>query len=160
MKIKILLLLLFAAVTINLSYAQKIKIYDPAADAEKAIEEAVVKAGNENKQVMIQVGGNWCPWCIKLHNYFNDNDTVKTLLSENYIYVMVNYSKENKNEEVMERLEYPQRFGFPILVILDAKGNRLHTQDTGFLEKNRSYDTSKVERFLKSWTVKAVSGSK
>lgn len=160
MKIKILLLLLFAAVTINLSYAQKIKIYDPAADAEKAIEEAVVKAGNENKQVMIQVGGNWCPWCIKLHNYFNDNDTVKTLLSENYIYVMVNYSKENKNEDVMKRLEYPQRFGFPILVILDAKGNRLHTQDTGFLEKNRSYDTSKVERFLKSWTVKAVSGSK
>ena len=160
MKIKILLLLLFAAVTINLSYAQKIKIYDPAADAEKAIEEAVVKAGNENKQVMIQVGGNWCPWCIKLHNYFNDNDTVKTLLSENYIYVMVNYSKENKNEEVMKRLEYPQRFGFPILVVLDAKGNRLHTQDTGFLEKNRSYDTSKVERFLKSWTVKAVSGSK
>ena len=34
----------------------------------------------------------------------------------------INYSKENKNPETMALLEYPQRFGFPVLVVLDAAG--------------------------------------
>jgi hypothetical protein len=69
----------------------------------------------------------------------------------------VNYSKENKNPEVLASLEYPQRFGFPVLLVLDQNGKRLHTQDTGLLELNKGYDPEKVARFLLSWNRSAVS---
>ena len=30
----------------------------------------------------------------------------------------INSSKENKNDSLMQQLEFPQRFGFPVFVIL------------------------------------------
>jgi len=70
--------------------------------------------------------------------------------------VKVNYSKENKNVDVLEQLEKPQRFGFPVLVILDSDGRRIHTQDTGLLESGDGYDHKKVLNFLKNWTPNAL----
>jgi hypothetical protein len=60
--------------------------------------------------------------------------------------------------DVMKQLEYPNRFGFPVFVVLDGKGKRLHTQDSGLLEHAtvKGYDTTKVVTFLKQWNVKAV----
>jgi hypothetical protein len=71
---------------------------------------------------------------------------------------MVNYSKEVKNEEVMKMLGNPQRFGFPVLVILDQEGVRLHTQDSWYLEKDKYYDKEKLTHFLEMWSAEAVKG--
>ena len=69
----------------------------------------------------------------------------------------LNYSKENKNLAVLKTLDYPQRFGFPVIVITDAAGNRLHTQNSWYLEDEKeSYDREKFVSFLNSWTVKAT----
>lgn len=73
------------------------QIYNPNADAKSEVENAVKQAKMENKHVLVQVGGNWCPWCVKLHNYFQTEATVKEVLTNNYIVVKVNYSKENNN---------------------------------------------------------------
>ena len=74
------------------------QIYNPTADAKLEIENAIKQAKKENKHVLVQVGGNWCPWCVKLHNYFQKEVVVKEVLSNNYIVVKVNYSKENKQK--------------------------------------------------------------
>jgi hypothetical protein len=86
---------------------------------------------------------------------------VDSLIRADYIYLMINYSKENKNMDVMKQLEYPNRFGFPVFVVLDGKGKRLHTQDSGLLEHAtvKGYDTTKVVTFLKQWNVKALDPS-
>lgn len=76
--------------------------------------------------------------------------------NSSYIIVHINYSNENKNPEVLKSLGYPQRFGFPVLIILDGKGNRMHTQDTGLLELGDSYDRKKVITFLNNWTPSAL----
>ena len=34
------------------------------------LQQAIQLAGQENKHVLVQVGGNWCPWCVKLHGFF------------------------------------------------------------------------------------------
>jgi hypothetical protein len=65
----------------------------------------------------------------------------------------LNYSKENKNLDYLKKLGYPQRFGFPVLVVLDgATGAVLHTQDSGLLEKGNGYDTDKIKSFLRNWS--------
>jgi hypothetical protein len=86
---------------------------------------------------------------------------VDSLIRADYVYLLINYSKENKNMDVMKQLEYPNRFGFPVFVVLDGKGKRLHTQDSGLLEHAtvKGYDTTKVVTFLKMWNVKAVEPS-
>ncbi len=120
------------------------------------LENAIKQAKKENKHVLVQIGGNWCPWCVKLHNYFQTEATVKEVLTNNYIIVKVNYSKENKNPEVLKMLENPQRFGFPVLVVLNSNGQRIHTQDSGLLESGDCYDPKKVIGFLKNWTSAAL----
>jgi hypothetical protein len=68
----------------------------------------------------------------------------------------VNYSKENKNPDILADLGYPQRFGFPVLVILDGNGNRLHTQNSAYLEQEKAYSMETVIEFLKQWTPAAL----
>jgi len=144
--------------TCLLAQSEAVTIYNPNADARNDISSAVKKAKAENKQVLLQIGGNWCPWCVKLDGFMATDPQVDSLLKANYIRVMVNYSKENKNEEVLKTLGNPQRFGFPVLVILDQDGVRLHTQDSWYLEKEKYYDKDKVMHFLQMWSVAAVKG--
>ncbi|MFA8300390.1 MAG: thioredoxin family protein [Hyphomicrobiales bacterium] len=134
----------------------KVKVYDPSADAKKDIKEAVTLAKKENKNVLLKIGGNWCPWCIKFHKYIYDTPELKKMVNDNYVVVNVNYSKENKNLDVLAELGYPQRFGFPVFVILDQDGNRIHTQNSAYLESGKGYDMAKVKSFFKNWSPSAL----
>jgi len=134
----------------------QVTIYDPKADAIADLIKAIEKAKVEGKHVFVQVGGNWCPWCVKFHGLTDTNAVVKAALEKNFVVVRVNYSKENKNEAALEQLEFPQRFGFPVFVILNGDGKRIHTQSSGYLELGKGYDEKAVVDFLKAWTPEAV----
>jgi thioredoxin-related protein len=152
-------LLLSLAAAIPAAHAQTHDlehIYNPAADAKTDIAAAEKLAAKENKHVLLQIGGNWCIWCKRFYKFTEDDAGLKAALNNNYVVYHLNYSKENKNLPVLKALGYPQRFGFPVLVVLDAKGNRLHTQNSGLLESADSYDKKKVQDFLKQWSPAAL----
>ena len=138
-------------VSAGLFAQEKVQLYDPPADAQHDLQQVILQAGQKDKHVLVQVGGNWCPWCVKLHGFFQSEPVIDSILEADYILVRINYSKENKNPLVMKTLGFPQRFGFPVLVVLDTAGTRLHTQDTGYLEFDKGYDAEKVKRFLLGW---------
>lgn len=140
-------------------YAQEQQLYNENIDGKQQLANAIMEAQKSQKHILVQVGGNWCPWCIKFHKFITNMTSIDSIIKANYIYVPLNYSRENKNTEALKQLEYPQRFGFPVLVILDAGGKRIHTQDSGLLEKGNNYDTAKVVTFLKQWTPKALNPS-
>lgn len=149
-------LLLLAGLQSQAQTKEKRIIYHPEADASAELEAAIRKAGSEGKHVFIQAGGNWCGWCILFHDLVNGNDTLKTYLNQNYEVIHLNYSPENKNEEVLARLDYPQRFGFPVFIILDGQGKRLHTQNSAYLEEGKGHSSKKVLDFFKDWSPAAV----
>ena len=153
---KYIIVFLGLIIPFTLKSQETIKLYDPEADARKDLSAAVQAAKEQNKHVLLQVGGNWCPWCIKLHGFFESEAKVDSILKADYVLLRINYSKENKNPEVLASLDYPQRFGFPVLLVLDQNGKRLHTQDTGLLELDKGYDPEKVSRFLLNWNRTAV----
>lgn len=136
--------------------AQQVNIYNPNANAKAEIAEAVKKAASEGKHVFLQIGGNWCPWCVKFHKFVDSDSELKSYVTENFEVVKVNYDPKNKNEEVLASLGYPQRFGFPVFVILDQQGNRIHTQNSAFLEKDSGYDRDRVFQFFKHWSPAAL----
>lgn len=135
---------------------EEVKIYNPNADARADIDAAVARAKKSKKHVFIQVGGNWCPWCIAFHQLVDATPALKTYLNDNFEPVLVNWSKENKNEAVMASLNYPGRFGYPVFVILDGKGKVLHIENSAYLEEGKGHSVKKVTDFLKNWTYAAV----
>jgi len=149
----------FLLIPILLFGQDNIKIYNPTADAGKELVSAIQTAKDQNKHVLIQVGGNWCSWCIKLHGFFQSEAQIDSILKADYVLVRINYSPENKNPELLASLGYPQRFGFPVLLILNQDGQRLHTQDTALLEENKGYDPGKVKMFLLKWNRAALDSS-
>jgi len=152
----LLLISLVWAISQGLNAQNAVSIYNPDADAEVELKNAIVLASETKKHVLVQVGGNWCPWCVKLHEFMKTDSQLDSILKADYVIVKLNYSKENKNEVMLAALDYPQRFGFPVLVILNADGKRLHTQNTGYLEEGKGYSKDKVYGFLKDWRPKAL----
>lgn len=154
---KRLMLITFLGLMAQIGFSQeKFNLYDPSSDAKKDLENAVETAKAENKHVFIQIGGNWCGWCKLFHEMTSSDEEIKAYLAANYVPLHINYSKENQNLEVMEILEYPQRFGFPVFVILDSNGNRIHTQSSGYLEEGKGYNKKLVMEFLQNWSLGAL----
>lgn len=132
------------------------RVYDEQINAMEQIDMALNRAREENKYVLCQVGGNWCPWCLRFALFADTNAVVNQTIKENYVYIHVNHSKANPNDEAMMRLENPGRFGYPVFVILDQDGHRIHTQNSSYLEEGKGYSVKKVNEFLLQWTAKAI----
>jgi thioredoxin-related protein len=124
----------------------------------------LAKAKAENKYVICQVGGNWCPWCLRFADFISRDSTISQVIDQNYVYIHVNYNpRKSQGEEkmaqgkaLMKRLNNAGRFGFPVFVVLDEEGKILQIQDSSFLEEGKGYNQEKVLRFFKNWTPKAV----
>ncbi len=141
--------------------AQEKKLYHPDADAEKDIKVAIETAKKENKFVLIQAGGNWCKWCLEFARFATTDPQIDSVIRSSFVWYHLNFSKENKNEKIFEKLDYPQRFGFPVFIILNEDGVRIHTQNSEYLEDGKSsYDKRKVRSFLEMWTPHATNPQK
>jgi thioredoxin-related protein len=151
------------ALTVNAQTALK-KVYDEDVNPIEQINQAVVKAKSEGKFVVCQVGGNWCPWCLRFADFITNDTTISNVIEQNFVYIHVNYNprksggaeKEALAKAMLQRLNNPARFGFPVFVVLDDEGKVIHIQDSSFLEDGQGYDQGKVFRFFKNWTPKAV----
>lgn len=140
------------------------RVYDESIDPVTQIEQGVAEARARGKHVLCQVGGNWCPWCLMFAHFAEKDTAVHKAIDDSYVYLHVNYNPRRtagddaarQGAALMQRLDNPARFGFPVFVVLDGEGRVLHTQDSSFLEEGRGYNTQKVLRFLKNWTPAAT----
>jgi len=140
------------------------KVYDETINPIGQIDQAVAKAKSEGKFVICQVGGNWCPWCLRFADFIANDTTISKVISENFEYIHVNYNPRRSGSEaqqqqaaaLMKRLDNCGRFGFPVFVVLDEDGKVIHIQDSSFLEEGQGYNQEKVLRFFRNWTPKAV----
>ena len=162
-KLILLLLVFLFALTMNAQTTLK-KVYNEDINPIEQIDQAVVKAKSEGKFVICQVGGNWCPWCLRFADFITNDTTISKVVDENFVYIHVNYNPRKSEGEIkaqlankmLERLNSPARFGFPVFVVLDDNGKVIHIQDSSFLEEGQGYDQKKVLRFFNNWTPKAV----
>lgn len=148
------MLLLFVSITVNAQVSQR--VYDEDANPNDQIDAALVRATQEGKNVVCQVGGNWCPWCLRFAAFITNDEDISSLVSDNYVYIHVNYNpsvpaQSETTLRMLKRLGNPVRFGFPVLVVLDKTGRVRHIQDSSYLEEGKGYDKEKVMRFFYNW---------
>ena len=132
------------------------KPYNEKENAEAKIAELVKQAQTENKNIILQAGGNWCIWCLRFNQFVQTTPELKKVVDENYLYYHLNYSPENKNEKVFAKYDNPgAKFGYPVFIVLDKNGKMIHTQDSAVLEEGKGYSTEKVKAFFQEWAPKS-----
>ena len=140
------------------------KVYNETINPIEQIDQAVAEAKSEGKFVICQVGGNWCPWCLRFADFITNDTTISKVISENFEYIHVNYNPRRSGSEaqqqqapaLMRGRDHWGRGGPPVVVGLVGREGPPHKKDSSFLEEGQGYNQEKVLRFFKSWTPKAV----
>lgn len=157
-KVLVVLLTILFSLSANAQTGLK-KVYNEDINPIDQINQAIVKAKSEGKFVICQVGGNWCPWCLRFADFITKDTTINKVIDENFEFIHVNYNPRKSGGEaqqqqavaLMKRLNNCGRFGFPVFVVLDEEGKVIHIQDSSFLEEGQGYNQEKVLRFFKNW---------
>lgn len=127
-----------------------VNIYDPARNPSDDLLQAIVLAQKENKNIMLELGGDWCIWCKRMDDFYVTHADLLQVRAENYVLVKVNVSEENSNDGFLSH--FPAAAGYPHIYILDGDGTFLHSQDTAELENgDSSYVPEVFMAFLKQW---------
>lgn len=141
--------------------AQLKKVYNDDINPMEQIDKAIAQAARQGKFVICQVGGNWCPWCLKFAKFITDDEEIAKLVDDNFVYIHVSYNPHKqadpaRDKAMLKRLGNPGRFGYPVFVVLNQDGNVIHIQDSSFLEEGKGYNKEKVLRFFNGWMPAAV----
>ncbi len=123
--------------------------FDPDRDAAHDLDSALRIARASGRNVLVDVGGEWCSWCHIMDRFFAADPELDKLRDRNFVWLKINFSKQNPNEALLRR--WPKIEGYPHLFVLDSTGRLLHSQDTSVLESGRSYDAAAMYAFLVKW---------
>lgn len=123
--------------------------YDPERLPAKDVAYALQLAQEEEKRVLLIVGGDWCITCHVLDSYINENTAVSYGLGRNFKIVKINFSDENQNEEFLA--QYPSIEWYPHFFVLESDGSLALSLDTRELETDGMYDDEKFVTFLDQW---------
>ena len=131
------------------------KPYREEDNAEIEIQKLVKLAQKENKNIILQAGGNWWIWGLRFDNFVKTTPDLKKIVDESFLYYHLNFSPKNKNEKVFAKYGNPgEKFGYPVFIILDKNGKQIHTQSSEVFEEGKGYSLEKVKTFFEKWIAK------
>lgn len=91
--------------------------------------------------------------CHKLHDLFDSDAASASRLKSDYVVVLIDVN-QGRNQETVEKYGQPTKFGLPVIVILDADGRQLVTQNTADLVEDtyhECHDPQKVVALVQKW---------
>ena len=94
------------------------------------LDEAIIKASSENKQILVDVSAIWCSTCRRLDREMFANENVKKAINEKFVFSRLEY----ESSEGTAFLEKHNASGFPNLWILDSKGSAVRQLRVTFNE--------------------------
>jgi thiol:disulfide interchange protein len=145
-------LALLAAIFAPAAHAQEQRLYlsdrfsetaDPAADIRAATALA------NGRHILLDVGGDWCPWCRMIDRAIQDDAQVRAAYVAAFIIVKINYSRAHPNAAFLS--QYPDAAGYPHFFVLDQTGAFVASQPTDVFEEGRGYNREKLLAFARTW---------
>ncbi|MET0365186.1 MAG: thioredoxin family protein [Sphingobium sp.] len=98
--------------------------YDEKADADKQVAAAKALAKKQNKKLLIDLGGNWCPDCRVFAGVL-ELPEVKAFVSRHYVVVTVDVGRMDKNLQIPAHYGVDKVRGVPAVLIVDPKTDKL-----------------------------------
>lgn len=128
--------------------------YDIGANPKQQLKAAQKEAKEKEKHILVMIGGEWCIWCKRFDQLVKNDTAIANKLYSNYEFVHVSYTKDKPNKPFLKKYGQPQRMGFPVFLVFNAKGKLLHTQNSAYLENHNGpagHDPKLVLEFLSHW---------
>ena len=125
------------------------RIYDPARDPIQDGNDALKIALENNRKVLIEVGGEWCAWCHKLNKFIHSHPELKKDFFNTFVLLKVNVSEENDNKAFLK--VFPPVYGYPHMFVTDHNGKILESKDTADFLENKQYSVAKFYEFINKW---------
>ncbi len=104
-----------------------------------SLEDAIQKAGNEDKKILIDVYTDWCGYCKQMERETYTNDRVQSAIDEHFFAVKINAEsseKVNYNGQEISMQDFAMNLGvtgFPTTIFLEDNGEPLGFQP-GFID--------------------------
>lgn len=128
------------------------KVYDDQRNPFDDANSALALAKKTNRNVLIEIGGNWCTWCHKMDAFLLQNPNVYQALHSKYVLLKISVSDTNENDDFMKAL--PPVLGYPHMYVSTASGKMLLSKDTAELQDSEGYSTEYWLEFLQQWQLK------
>ena len=122
----------------------------PTGNARDDIYNAVGRAKQEHKNILLVFGADWCYDCHVLDKAFHRPD-VAAVLRPNYELVNVDIGAGNKNLDIASQYDVPLNRGVPAIAVLDSAGKLLYSQRSGEWERARALGPQDLLAFLNKW---------
>ena len=113
----------------SLVYAQTYKEFANTMGYETSYEVAIVRAKKEQKNIMLFMITNYCPWCSKMEKRVLNKKGIDNLIKSKYIPLIVN--KEEK--KFPKELDIP---GSPVLYLISKDSLNVYEKYRGYMKKN------------------------
>jgi hypothetical protein len=124
-------------------------LYDRERNPFKDARAAFEKAQTEYKVILVDIGGDWCVWCIRLDDFINDHPDLRELVEQYYTRVRVYADFSQTNWQFLAEL--PRVDVIPYFFVFNRDGVLLHAQDTGEFEEGDSYNYERLKAFFEYW---------
>lgn len=128
--------------------------YDDQRDPFKDAVAAISLAQETNRNVLIEIGGNWCTWCHKMDAFLEKNPEIYQALHNNFVVLKINVSDSNENEAFMKSL--PPVLGYPHMYVSTGAGKMVLSKDTAELQEDGKYSATKWKEFIEKWQPQAT----
>ena len=144
-----LFLLLSSLTVVAAELPEYSRIYDDKRDPFQDAKAAISLAQQTNRNVLIEIGGNWCTWCHKMDAFLEKNPHVYQALHDEFVILKVNVSDSNENEAFMKGL--PPVLGYPHMYVSTAQGKMVLSKDTAELQEQGDYSVKQWLNFIEQW---------
>jgi len=132
------------------------KVYDEESNPFKDASAAIKLAKETNRNVLIEIGGNWCGWCKKMDEFLVKNPVVYKKLHDEFVLLKISVSDTNENEAFMKSL--PPVLGYPHMYVSTSSGKMILSKDTAELLDDEQYSKEQWLAFLNKWQASATKG--
>ncbi len=132
---------------------KKHNLYPDNVDAKEEIKDALTRATEKNKRVLLVFGANWCYDCFVLEQALHESD-IAPIREKSYEVVHVDIGRGEKNADLQKKYGMNIEKGVPAIAILNANGKLLFSDKGGEFEAARRMAREGLIAFLQKWAVK------
>jgi thiol-disulfide isomerase/thioredoxin len=129
------------------------QVYDEKANADQVVDEALARAKKNHKLLLLDMGGNWCPDCVVLHNLMLV-PAMQKFINAHYEVALVDVGKFDRNPQIAARYGYTTRLkGVPTILVINPETNKVINADQVFALSNAGHQTPQdLADYLAHWT--------
>ena len=129
------------------------QVYDEKANADQVVDAAMARAKKNHKLLLLDMGGNWCPDCVVLHNLMLV-PAMQKFMDAHYVVAMVDVGKFDRNPQIAARYGYMERLkGVPTILVVNPATNKVINSEQVFALSNAGHQTPQdLADYLARWT--------